>query len=54
MSKDYESLYLELLNCVTNKYESVTRHETAKRILMNSQTPTTGQNAEPRAETPTQ
>ena len=29
--------YQELLYCVANKYEGETRHETAKRIILNNQ-----------------
>jgi len=54
MSEDYEALYFELLNCITNKYEGVTKNETAKRILMKSQASTSGLNPEPIAETSTQ
>ena len=32
--KDFETLYYDLLDCVAKKYPNETRHETAKRILL--------------------
>ena len=35
--KSSKELYLDLLYCVENKYENETRHETAKRLLIEAQ-----------------
>ncbi len=38
-SRDYEALYYELLFQVQNKYQGETRHETAKRYIMEREKP---------------
>ena len=35
--KSSKELYLDLLYCVEGKYENETRHETAKRLLIEAQ-----------------
>lgn len=35
--KSSKELYLDLLYCVENKHENETRHETAKRLLIEAQ-----------------